>query len=135
MVTKEKKPMSKKKKIALILVAVLLTLILSAVIAGVIFYNRMLNNLNRIENVPVAKETVPMDATVSAEDPAVETTLNPYDFEVMFPGEEPIGGDIINIMLVGQDTRDKEQQERGLSDTMILVSVNPATQKDRKSVV
>lgn len=127
MVTKVKKPMSKKKKIAMIFVAVLLTLILSAVIAGVIFYNRMLNNLNRIENVPVVKETIPADVTLPAEDDAVETTLNPYDFEVLFPGEEPIGGEIINIMLVGQDTRNKEQ--RGLSDTMILVSINPATKK------
>lgn len=120
MANSEKKPLSKKKKIALIVAGVLLALILAAVIAGVIFYNRLLNNINRFDNTPTTMAT---DALKENTEP----TLDPYDFEAMFPGEEPIGGEIINIMLVGQDTRDAEV--RGLADTMILVSVNPEAKK------
>ena len=126
MSVKEKKPMSKKKKIVLTIVGIFLFLLIIALIAGVIFYNRMLNNLNRFENVPGVVATNPPDATMPSGSDS-EATLNPYDFEVMFPGEEPLGGEIINIMLVGQDTRNPEQ--RGLSDTMILISVNPANNK------
>ena len=122
----EKKPMSKKKKIILTVVVVLLVLVLSALIAGIIMYNRLLNNLNRVDNSTVAT-TAPQDAIQSTEETVPPTTLDPYDFDTMFPGEEPIGGEIINIMLVGQDTRDPEY--RGLSDTMILVSINPETKK------
>lgn len=122
-----KKPMSRKKKIILITLGVILALLLSVLVAGVVIYNRMLNNLNHFEDKPAAVATEPVatqEADVSAQE---QPTLNPYDFANMFPGEEPIGGDIINIMLVGQDTRDPEL--RGLSDTMILISVNPALKR------
>jgi len=121
----EKKPMTRTKKIILTVVIVLLVLVLSALIAGIVIYNRLLNNLNRFEDPTVM--TAPVDATQSTEETVPPTTLDPYDFDTMFPGEEPIGGEIINIMLVGQDTRDPEY--RGLSDTMILVSINPETKK------
>ena len=125
MANSEKKPMSKKKKIALIVVGVIVALILAALIAGVVFYNSMLNKLSRFDtDTTVATE--PADVTEPSEE-FTGPTVDPYDFEVMFPGEEPLGGDIINIMLVGQDTRDPEN--RGLADTMILISVNPETKK------
>lgn len=123
----EKKPLSKKKKIALIIVGVLLALILAALIAGIIFYNSLLNNLNRFEDTPTTVATAPLDTTEPDEEVTTGPTLDPYDFDTMFPGEEPIGGEVINIMLVGQDTRDPEY--RGLSDTMILVSINPEAKK------
>ena len=123
---KEKKPISKRKKIALLVIGIVLVLVLSAVIAGVVYYNRMLNKINKYNE----NETVVIDPEAETL-PTVEVievpTLDPYDFENMFPGEEPIGGEIINIMLVGQDTREKGY--RGLSDTMILISVNPAAKK------
>lgn len=120
----DKKPMTKKKKIILSVVVVLLVLVLAALIAGIIIYNRLLNNLNRFDNTGT---TSPIDAIQSTEETAPPTTLDPYDFDTMFPGEEPIGGEVINIMLVGQDTRDVEN--RGLADTMILISVNPENKK------
>ena len=123
----DKKAMSKKKKVILAVVCVLLLLIVSALIAGVVYYNKILNSMNRFEDKPAAEATNPSDITVPTGINGEEATLNPYDFDAMFPGEEPLGGEIINIMLVGQDTRDPEY--RGLSDTMILISVNPATSK------
>ena len=119
--------MSKKKKILLIVMVSILVILIGAVIAGVIVYNSFLNKLNRFDTpteptVAVQEQPVEEDVSVST-----EPTVDPYDFEVMFPGEEPIGGEIINIMLVGQDTRDPEY--RGLSDTMILISINPETGK------
>ena len=124
----EKKPMTKKKKIILIVVGALLAVILVALIAGIVIYNNMLNRISRFDAAtPTVEATVDPAATEATEETVPPTTINPYDFEVMFPGEEPIGGEIINIMLVGQDTRNAEL--RGLSDTMILVSINPATKK------
>ena len=123
---KEKKPIGKGKKLALIAVGILLVLVLSGIIAGVVYYNRMLNKINKYNE----DETVLIDPDAETL-PTVEVIevpeLDPYDFENMFPGEEPIGGEIINIMLVGQDTRNKGY--RGLSDTMILISVNPANSR------
>ena len=121
----DKKPMTKKKKIILSVVVVLLVLVLAALIAGIIIYNRLLNNLNRFDEPTFT--TSPMVANQPTEETVPPTTLDPYDFDTMFPGEEPIGGEVINIMLVGQDTRDPEY--RGLADTMILVSVNPTAKK------
>lgn len=119
--------MSKKKKIFLIVLISILVILLGLLIASVIVYNSFLNKLNRFE--PATEPSVPNETKVIVEDESVSTepTVDPYDFEVMFPGEEPIGGEIINIMLVGQDTRDPEY--RGLSDTMILISINPETKK------
>ena len=123
----DKQPMSKKKKIILTVVAVLLVVLLSALVVGVVIYNRLLNSIGRFDDAtvpttdPAVIEATETKATEETEPP---TTVDPYDFDTLFPGEEPIGGEIINIMLVGQDTRNPEY--RGLSDTMILVSINPS---------
>ena len=82
----EKKPMTRTKKIILTVVIVLLVLVLSALIAGIVIYNRLLNNLNRFEDPTVM--TAPVDATQSTEETVPPTTLDPYDFDTMFPGEE-----------------------------------------------
>ena len=114
-----------KKQPVLIAVIIVLILFVSAIIGGVIYFYSVLDKINKYdENASVMID--PSADTMSVEEIPVET-LDPYDFENMFPGEEPIGGDIINIMLVGQDTRNKGY--RGLSDTMILISVNPANNK------
>ena len=116
----------KNKKAALIAVGIVVVLIAAVIIGAIIYFNNMLNRINKFDE----NDTAIMDPSYASM-PTVEEvpipTLDPYDFENMFPGEEPIGGDIINIMLVGQDTRSRRY--RGLSDTMILISVNPEKKK------
>jgi len=118
----EKKPVNKKKRTVRIIVSVILVLVLSVLVCGAMVYNGILNKMNKYDENNVSIMPDPEVETVSADDYTVLPTLDPYDFENMFPGEEPIGGEIINIMLVGQDTRNSEY--RGLSDTMILISIN-----------
>lgn len=115
-----------KKKAVLIAVGIVVALIVAAIIGAIVYFNTMLNRINKFDE----NDTAVMDpsyATMPTVEEIPVPTLDPYDFENMFPGEEPIGGDIINIMLVGQDTRSRRY--RGLSDTMILISVNPAKKK------
>lgn len=118
-----------KKKAWMIIVGIVVVVIATGIIAAIVYFNNMLNKINKFDE----NDTAIMDPSYASM-PTVEEipmpTLDPYDFENMFPGEEPIGGDIINIMLVGQDTRSRRY--RGLSDTMILISVNPA--KNRMAV-
>ena len=122
----------KKKKIGLMILLVLLALILVGLIGGVIYYQSVLNQINRFEEV----ETLSTEALESLFQNAMEEgsadldenasigTI-PTELDVMTDEEEVIGGEIVNILLIGQDTRNPEQ--RGLSDSMILVSVNTET--------
>lgn len=123
----EKNVKSKKKRIARIAVSVILVLVLSLFAFIFFVYNGVLNKINKYDENSAGLMPDPEVGTVSAEDYNLIPTLDPYDFENMFPGEEPIGGEIINIMLVGQDTRNTEY--RGLSDTMILISVNQESKR------
>ena len=121
-----------KKKTVLIVLLVILSLILALLIGGVIYYNSVLNQINRFdENV----ETLSSEALESllAETESDDTDFGdnigtiPSEMDVMQDHEEVIGGKIVNILLIGQDTRNPAQ--RGLSDSMILVSVNTETKK------
>lgn len=126
-----KKKNRKKTKVVLIVVAVVLALILALLIGGVVYYNSFLNRINRFsESETLSSEEMAallssMDGADLDEDAVIGTS--PETLDVMGEGEETIGGDIINILLIGQDTRVEGQ--RGLSDSMILVSVNKETKK------
>ena len=135
----EKKPEEKpgKKKIGLIILLAVLALILIGLVVGVICFNNMLNQINRFENntptmsddelASFLEEQGTGDGVDLDEDASIGTI--PSELDVMTDEEETIGGEIINILLIGQDTRNANQ--RGLSDSMILVSVN----KEEKTLV
>lgn len=126
-----KKPKMGKVKVVLIALIVVLALVLALLIGGVVYYNNVLNRINRFGEVETLS-TEEYNALISTMDGAdidedtVKGTV-PETMDVMSEDEETIGGEIINILLIGQDTRNASK--KGLSDSMILVSVNTETKK------
>lgn len=125
------KPIDKRKLLIKVL-AVIAAILVVLVVALVCVYNDVLNNIRRFDGnqeTMSPEEYAAMMATAEGAelDATTPTVEEPENFDVVGEDEELIGGEIINIMLVGQDTRDAEK--RGLSDTMILVSINRETKK------
>jgi len=120
-------PEPKKKKrglrIFLIILAVLLVIVAGAVIAGVVYYNKMMNKMNIIElpedtyvyteetelTEATEEDTVPTEETTEAT--TVETTRPPMSAD-----------DIVNILVVGQSSRAGEESR--MADTTMVVSIN-----------
>lgn len=127
-----KKPKKKGGKIALIIIGILLALIIVGIIAGVMYYNSILNKINRAEeiernptpeeiaaviggNLPIPDETEETDA--ATEETTVETTV---------PETKPMTAeDIINILVVGQSARPGEESR--MADSTVLVTINKYT--------
>lgn len=126
------KPAREKKKIYKVVLITLAVLLVGVIIWGVAFYNGMLNKIGRFgttDRTMSDEELAAYLSTAEGEEwdgssPLIDL---PEYFDTIANDEELIGGEIINIMLVGQDTRNAEK--RGLSDTMILVSINRETKK------
>ena len=127
------KKANKKKNVFLVVLLVVLSLVLALLIGGVIYYNNFLNKINRTDNLETlsSEEFQELLSTVdqgeAMEDTYPELSTIPEDMDVVAKEEDTIGGDIINILLIGQDTRNVKK--KGLSDSMILVSVNLETKK------
>lgn len=115
------------KKALLITLVVILSLALLLLLAVTIYWNAMLNRINRMEETtlaPLSEEEIQqiMDE-VNAPD-AEDTT---YPTDPLVTEEEELIGDseaMINIMLVGQDISSDDQGKRGRSDVMILCTIN-----------
>ena len=133
---KEKKPLGKKKILLIVLAAVLVVLI-GAIIAGVSYYDSMLDLINPPSNVQndLSQEEIDAilnynpdaptgdsDATVAATTPVTTAPTEPVDTTPEFI---PSNKDIINIMVVGQSYREGEESK--LSDSMILCTINKET--------
>ncbi len=115
-------------KIVLIVLGVLLALILALVIAGVIYYNHTLNKINKVEVPKISYTTSPTEyeevtappvqteETEAATEATVEATTEATEPHVA--SRE----DYINILVVGQDYR--EGEENHLADSMILCTIN-----------
>lgn len=115
-----KRARSLKSAVKIILILVL-CLIVTAVIAGVAYYNSILNKLNHID-VPKISYTSPTEepqvTTESSHSPLDETESSTIETEVHIPSSD----DYINFLLVGQAARDGETER--FADTMILCTVN-----------
>lgn len=119
----------KGKKVALIVLCILLVLIISAIIAGVLYYNRILDGITKVDvdKIDYAAlatetfETLPEPETTAptmAEETTEATTV---------PTEPHIASsaDYINFLVVGQSARVGEAVEaERFADTMILCTVN-----------
>ena len=124
---KPKKKSGKWKKVLLTIILVILALVLLLLLAVTIYWNAMLNRINRVEETtlqPLSEEEIQqiMDE-VNAPD-AEDTT---YPTDPLVTEEEQIIGDsdaMINIMLVGQDISSDDKGKRGRSDVMILCTIN-----------
>lgn len=116
----------KGKKVVLIVVCVILALIISAVVAGVLYYNRILSGLNqvnteKIDYAALATETYETLPPIETTEP-VETTE-----ETTVPTEPHVASsaDYINFLVVGQSERVGEEKESDrYADTMILCTLN-----------
>jgi len=109
----------------LIALIVVLSLILAALVTVAVGINYFLGRLTRFEN-PIPTGTIPKmsDEFDSNEDQEGIETMETVDAsDIIFETVEVLEGDVINIMLVGQDRRPGEDRSR--SDSMILVTLNP----------
>lgn len=137
---KNAEPVKKKKSTTTVILVILVVVLLIAVIAvgaGIWFYNDKLNRITRPdveyknpsqEEIDSIMTYVPDDAVVydateateeSTTEPVPETTEDPTAYD---PGKL---GKIVNIMVVGQASREDEVGK--MSDTMILCTVNKET--------
>ena len=108
-----KKRYKKKKNVGLILLLVILSFLLTVLLGGVIYFNSTLNQINRFEENGETLSTEELELIlqeqIQVDDSLVEgVTIGtvPSELDVMTDEEEVIGGKIINILLIGQDTRD-----------------------------
>lgn len=119
---KAKKPAGK-KRIVLIVLAVILVLVVGLVIAGVVYYNSMLNKLNIVEvpRMTYTQPTAVTDETGAPTEQATEATT----VATTEPPHVASSADYINFLVVGQAGR--EGEESRLADTMMLLSLNTYT--------
>lgn len=131
--------MKKKKsgcgRVFMIILCVLLGLILAAMIAGTVFANHLLNLVTRTEDGPEETLTQEQIQQIIQEETIApdETTAPVMKEEDVDWGEQEgnvieASDNIVNIMLIGQDSRSTEGRAR--SDSMILVTFN----KEKKTI-
>lgn len=113
----------KGSKIAVIVLAVLLGLIVLAVVAGVIYYNSTLNKMTKV-NVPKVNYTTAATEAEEITMPTQTEEVTEATEETTAPTEPHVASreDYINILVVGQDARDGESNN--LADSMILCTIN-----------
>lgn len=107
---------NRRKKILLCFVVTIIVMLFAAVIGCVVYWDSMLDLIGDAENTVATlsqdEEAVLLGTTEVMEEPSPEDT-----WPVVVSDEK-----ITNIMLVGQNFREDEQNK--LSDTMILCSIN-----------
>ena len=116
----------KKKSGCLIAMIVALVIVLVLLIAAALGLNYVFGRLGRFENPVQEGETISMIPEETETDPAenVEGLESVDASDVVFETVDVLEGDVVNIMLIGQDRRPGEDRAR--SDSMILVSMNKA---------
>lgn len=115
------------KKILLIILMVIFALIFCVMLAVTIYWNAMLNKINRIDETTMStlSEAEIQEIMDEVNAPDAEDTTYPTD--PLVTDEEEIIGDsdeMINIMLIGQDILSDDSGKRGRSDVMILCTIN-----------
>ena len=114
----------KKKSGCLVFLIVVLALVLVLLIAAAVGMNYIFGRLGRFENPTPEGETVQMIPDETETDPQenVEGLESVDASDVVFETVDVLEGEMINIMLIGQDRRPGEDRAR--SDSMILVTLN-----------
>ena len=115
----------KKGSIWLKVLIVVLALLLVLLIAAAVGMNYVFGRLGRFENPVPSDGTIPkmsdeFDVEGNQEDAENLETVEATD--VTFETQDVLEGELVNIMLIGQDRRPGE--ERARSDSMILVTLN-----------
>ncbi len=118
---KEKKSLGV-KKILLILLVALLILLIAAVIGAVVYYNSMLNKMNRVEVPKINYTQAATEQTLPPETQAVTEAAETVVTETTEPPHVPSSADYLNILVVGQAAREGEAER--FADSMILCTIN-----------
>lgn len=83
-----------------------------------------------IAYTPVAAETLRTTNTVTVADSSnVTDEESQAEAEAMTPSELLEAGEPVSILLLGVDTGDLGRTEQGRSDSMVVITINPHTQK------
>ena len=114
---------TKSRRGCLVALIVLLSIVLTILLAIAMVGNYYLGRLNHFEN-PVPNASIPKmsDEFYTETQEGIETMETVDASDVIFETVDALEGDMINIMLVGQDRRPGEERSR--SDSMILVTLN-----------
>ncbi len=129
---KEKGMTPSTKRVLLIVLSVLLSVILVVLIAGTAYMERMLNLINKNpDDSTMSREEYEQflqDQLATEETGFTGETIDPNDVNLNL-NDKPVEEQehIINIMLIGQDRRPGEGRQR--SDVMILCTVNKKTKE------
>lgn len=119
-------PKKRGRKIVLIILAVLLVLVIGAVTAGAIYYNRMMNKMNIVtlpEDTYVYTEETTLATEATEATQIQETEEETTEATTVETTRPPVSADdIVNILVVGQSSRDGEESK--MADTTMLVSIN-----------
>lgn len=121
----------KRKRGCLVLLIVFLAFLLVVLIAVALVMNYVFSSLGRFENPIPSDGTIPKmsDEFDTNENQEGMETLETVDAsDVVFETVDVLEGEMINIMLIGQDRRPGEDRAR--SDSMILVTLN----KDKNTI-
>lgn len=114
-----------------ILLCVIAVLVVTGIVAGVLFVNSKLNQINRVEPEQESLSEEEIEQILFETDPPDEEfvgeVLNPEDVTMPEePAEQIVMEDtVVNILLIGQDRRPGQKRQR--SDAMILCTVNTET--------
>lgn len=135
--SKQKKSASGGKRVALTVLCVVLAIVLVIMLGATIYVEKLLGSMNYVdtsETLPSlsAEELQAIDQELLDEETDADFTgpvLNEEDVDLGNGANVTIGGtdDIVNILLIGQDTR---TGVRARSDSMILVTFN----KDKNTI-
>lgn len=121
---KPKKPLGKAPKIALIVAGVILVLILAVVIFVAVYFNSMLDQANYVDVPDIVYTEPPTEPAVETTGDAMASTTEATTVATTAP-HIASSEDIVNILVVGQASRQGEQEL--FADTMILCSINTYT--------
>ena len=114
-----KKEKPKAGKTIIIVIAVILALVLIAAVAGIYYYNSMLNKMDHVEVPKIQYTTAPTETQIVEETTSATETVETEPKETE---HVPSSEDYINFLIVGQAARYGDAER--MADTMMLVTFN-----------
>ena len=129
---KKKKKMTKKKKllIALLIVALIVLIVCGAAVAIIFHYIGKVTVEDPKKEFPIVSSIVDDDLTSEPDSPKekIDEITKKIEDNLKDKATEIISDDnVVNVLLIGTDSRGND--DRGRSDSMILVSVNKKSKK------
>lgn len=135
----KKKKKGKGKKVAITVLCILLVLVIGAGVGAWFYVNNVLNNITQgNENQSTTQESMAMDHNIEVFNPIEEAdasqiaSLKDMIKQWYYNGTPCSSSKVLNIMLIGEDTRGKEILDDGTrADSAIIASINTETNQIR----